>query len=332
MKYYNIPIFVPHYGCPFNCVFCNQKRITGEKEEPTGYRTEEIIKEHLKTLPQGERTVEAAFFGGSFTAVDKDLQEELLKSAYKFLRDGQIDGIRLSTRPDYIDDGIMQRLMRYGVTTIELGVQSLDDDVLEKSGRGHTAEDVKRAVEIIRRYPVKLGLQMMTGLPGDTAERSVYTAREIVKLKPDCVRIYPTLVIKETELCDMYKRGEYSSQSLDDAVELVAKLIEIFRENGVEIIRVGLAATDEICEGGALEAGPCHSAFGELAEGEIFYNKIKAAVGEFKGEVTFAVNPTDISKVTGNAKRNIKRLSKQGVYLRLIQDKEIPKGEIVRKD
>lgn len=332
MKFYNIPIFVPHYGCPFDCVFCNQKRITGEGEKPSGARTEKIIKEHLKTLPESGRVVEAAFFGGSFTAVDTALQEELLSAAYKFIKSGQIDGIRLSTRPDYIDDEIMERLMRYGVTTVELGVQSLDDEVLIKSGRGHTAEDVERAVGIIRKYPVKLGLQMMTGLPGDTAEKSLETARRIVALKPDCARIYPTLVIKDTELAQMYGRGEYTPQTLDGAVELAAQLMEILRNGGVEVIRVGLAATDEICEGGALVAGPCHSAFGELAEGEIFFQRIKKAVAGRKGDITLYVNPADISKAIGNGKRNIKRFLSEGISLRFIQDENISKGEIVRKD
>ncbi len=332
MRYYNIPIFVPHYGCPFDCVFCNQKRITGEGEKPSGARTERIIKEHLETLPKTERVVEAAFFGGSFTAVEAELQEELLSAAYKFLKSGDIDGIRLSTRPDFIDDAVMERLIRYGVTTIELGVQSLDEEVLIKSGRGHSAADVERAVEIIHKYPVKLGLQMMTGLPGDTPEKSLYTAREIVKLGPECVRIYPTLVIKDTELSQMYKRGEYEPQTLDGAVELAAELLGIFKAGGIEVIRVGLAATDEICEGGALVAGPCHSAFGELAEGEIFYNMIKKELSDEKGDVTFLVNPADISKAVGNGRRNIKRFLCEGVNLHFIQDERISKGEIVRKD
>ena len=332
MKFYNIPIFVPHYGCPFDCVFCNQKRITGEGEKPSGERTERIIKAHLETLPKEGRVVEAAFFGGSFTAVETALQEELLKAAYKFLKSGEIDGIRLSTRPDFIDDEVMERLMCYGVTTIELGVQSLDEEVLVKSGRGHSAADVERAVEIIRKYPVKLGLQMMTGLPGDTTEKSLYTAREIVRLNPECVRIYPTLVIKDTELSDMYKRGEYEPQTLDGAVELAAELLEIFKAGGIEVIRVGLAATDEICEGGALVAGPCHSAFGELAEGEIFYNKIKKLVSGKKGDVTFLVNPADVSKAVGNGRKNIKRFLDEGINLHFIQDETISKGEIVRKD
>lgn len=326
MKYYNIPIFVPHYGCPFDCVFCNQKHITGEREEVTGARAEEIIRQHLKTLPKQGRRVEAAFFGGSFTAVCPALQEELLAAAYKFLESGDIDGIRLSTRPDFIDDAVLERLMRYGVTTIELGVQSMDDTVLACAGRGHTAADVEKAVSVIRKYPVSLGLQMMTGLPGDTDERSIETARRIISLAPDCVRIYPTLVIRDTELCGMYERGEYMPQTLDAAVSLAARLIEMFRQAEIEIIRVGLAATDEISPGGALVAGPYHSAFGELAEGEIFYNEMLCSLGEDNAAV-FAVNPRDISKAVGNSKRNIARFKER---VEIIQDAGVPQGQVLR--
>lgn len=330
MRYYNIPIFVPHYGCPFDCVFCNQKHITGEREQASGARAREIITEHLKTLPKENRTVEAAFFGGSFTAVEAQLQEELLAAAYEFLKDGSIDGIRLSTRPDYIDDVVMERLMRYGVTTIELGVQSMDDRVLLKSGRGHTAAAVEKAVEIIRKYPVKLGLQMMTGLPGDNDERAVATAEKIIALKPDFVRIYPTLVIRDTELCNMYERGEYEPQGVDSAAELASVLMEKFRENDITVIRVGLAATEEISPDGALVDGPYHSAFGELAEGEIFYRKMCRMINGNTAE--FAVNPKDISKAVGNGGRNIKRLRDAGCRVRLVQDENVPRGEIIRKD
>lgn len=331
MRYYNIPIFVPHYGCPFDCVFCNQKHITGEEEIPSGNRTTEIINEYLKTLPKKDRCIEAAFFGGSFTAVDEALQTELLAAAYEFVKDGRIDGIRLSTRPDFIDDDVMARLMKYGVTSIELGVQSMDEAVLLASGRGHTAETVEKAVKTIKKYPVKLGLQMMTGLPADTDERSIETAKRIIALKPDFVRIYPTLVIKDTKLCSMYQSGEYKPQSLDGAVELAAKLMEMFSENGITVIRAGLAATDEISPGGALVAGPYHSAFGELAEGEIFYNRIRLALGDRK-KAEIAVNPRDISKAVGNCRKNIKRLEESGFDVKFVQDDTVEKGEIKRKD
>ncbi|MBQ7794818.1 MAG: radical SAM protein [Clostridia bacterium] len=331
MRYYNIPIFVPHYGCPFDCVFCNQKHITGEGEVPSGERADKIIREHLETLPKTDRIIEAAFFGGSFTAVETSLQEELLAAAYEFVKSGEIDGIRLSTRPDFINDEIMQRLISYGVTTVELGVQSMDDGVLFAAGRGHTATDVETAVRVIKKYPVKLGLQMMTGLPSDNDEKSIATAEKIIALKPDFVRIYPTLVIRDTRLCEMYGQGTYRPQELEGAVSLAARLMEMFRKNNITVIRAGLAATEEISPNGALVAGPYHSAFGELCEGELFYNKMLDSLSEGKTAV-FAVNPRDISKAIGNGARNMTRFKEQGISVSLIQDEAVPLGEIVRKD
>ena len=195
MKYYNIPIFVPHEGCPFDCIFCNQRKITGSDTSITKSEISKIIEEHLKTLPECERYVEAAFFGGSFTGISKEKQGEFLEEARKFIESGDIDGIRLSTRPDYISEEILDRLLRYGVTTIELGVQSMDDEVLTASNRGHTAKTVEEAVRLIRKYPFRLGLQMMTGLPCDSFKKSLETADKIIAQKPDFVRIYPTLVL-----------------------------------------------------------------------------------------------------------------------------------------
>ena len=220
MKTYNIPIFVPHRGCPFDCVFCNQKRITGTQKEVTADDVHNIIGEYLKTLPSKNRRIEAAFFGGSFTGIPINEQSELLAAANEYLKKGDIDGIRLSTRPDYIDKEILDNLLKYGVTTIELGVQSMDDSVLKSSNRGHTRKDVINAVRLIKEYSFTLGLQMMTGLPGDTDEKSLYTADEIIKLKPDIVRIYPTLTIKDTFLEKMYLTGKYQPQSVDEAVNL----------------------------------------------------------------------------------------------------------------
>ncbi|MDO4618428.1 MAG: radical SAM protein [Clostridia bacterium] len=331
MRYYNIPVFVPHLGCPFDCVFCNQKHITGIKEEQTVQKARETIEEHLKTLPKENRTVEIAFFGGSFTGIETEKQIELLSVANEFLKKGEIDGIRLSTRPDYIDDTIMERLLKYGVTTIELGVQSMDDGVLLKSGRGHTEETVKNAVSVIRKYPVKLGLQMMTGLPGDDIQKSIKTAETIIALKPDMVRIYPTLVIKDTALADMYRSGTYEPQSLENAVELSKELIKMFRTADIDIIRVGLAATDEISPDTSVVAGPYHSAFGELCESAIIYDEIIEMLGTDK-EATILVNPKDISKAIGNKKTNLEKFKKLGLKIEFVQDDKVNIGEIIRKD
>lgn len=329
MRYYNIPVFVPHYGCPFDCVFCNQKHITGEKREVTGTVVREIIEEHLKTIEAvEERRVEVAFFGGSFTAIDVEKQVELLESAYEYVKNGRVSGIRLSTRPDYINDEILKRLVSYGVTAVELGVQSMDDEVLMLSGRGHKSEVVEAAVEVIKRYPVELGLQMMTGLPGDTYEKSMLTCRKIISLKPDCVRIYPTLVIKDTGLERLYESGRYMPQSLEEAVALASDLMIEFRRNNIKVIRAGLAATEEISYGGALIAGPFHCAFGELAEGEVFYKKINSHMMDTEYK-EFKINPKDMSKAVGNGKRNIKRLEAEGKRICLVADEKVCVGEII---
>ncbi|MGN0163001.1 MAG: elongator complex protein 3, partial [Candidatus Ornithomonoglobus sp.] len=202
MRKYNIPIFVPHKGCPFDCVFCNQNRITGhiKVKDVTPDEVTETIEEYLATLPKENRAVETAFFGGSFTGIPMEEQSALMERVQPYIEDGRIDGIRLSTRPDYISPEILDNLKRYHVTTIELGVQSMEDSVLKAANRGHTARQVKDAVRLIREYDFDLGLQMMTGLPGDTPQHSIETARQLTPLRPDCVRIYPTLTIKDTYL------------------------------------------------------------------------------------------------------------------------------------
>ncbi len=326
MKHINIPVFIPHIGCPNDCVFCNQKHITGNLAEVTEKEIEKIVDEHLLTIPK-ESKKEIAFFGGSFTGISEDLQERYLKFAYRYIEEGKVDGIRLSTRPDYINKQILERLKKYGVKTIELGVQSLDDEVLKLSNRGHTSVDVKDAVLKIREYDFSLGLQMMTGLPGDTLEKSIETARKIIDMKPDFVRIYPTLVIKDTELFNMYSRGEYSPQTLEDAVDLAAKLLLMFDEAKIKVIRVALMTTDEISPGGKLAAGPFHSSFRELCESKIYLDKILNELGE-KKQATIRVNPKEISKVLGNKKKNILELKKRGIEISVKRDGRIKRGNI----
>lgn len=329
MKNYHIPIFVPHEGCPFACVFCNQEHITGVDTTITGKDIKEIINKHLSTLPKENRYIEAAFFGGSFTGISAEKQEEFLSVAYEYVKSGEIDGIRLSTRPDYIDGEILSRLKKYGVTTIELGVQSMDDEVLSQSLRGHSAACVEKAVHLIREYGFGLGLQMMTGLPGDTDEKAIKTAEKIIELKPDCVRIYPTLVIRDTVLYEMYKNGSYTPQSLDEAVNLCKKLIVMFRRENIDIIRVALVTTDEICENGAVMAGPFHSSFRELAEGAIYYDEICALLDRDKSVTDIAVNDREISKAVGNKRENIRKVwKKYGISLKIHGSAEVEKGKI----
>lgn len=329
MRFYNIPIFVPHEGCPFDCIFCNQRKITGRDTTTTREEVFRIIEEHLKTLPLGKKHVEAAFFGGSFTGISARKQEELLSVAKGFLDGGKIHGIRLSTRPDYITEEILNRLKRFGVTTVELGVQSMDEAVLLESQRGHTPKDVKRAAKLIRKYGFSLGLQMMTGLPGDTEKKCIKTAKKIIKLKPDEVRIYPTLVLKETMLSDLYEKGEYKPQTIDEAVAVCKKLIPMFEKKGIRVIRVSLATTEEIRDGASVVAGPYHPAFRELCEGEIYYDKLLRLLKIHPKARAFSVNPKEISKAVGNGKRNILRIEeKYGFRVTIKPDDKIATGKI----
>ena len=273
--------------------------------------------------------MEIAFFGGSFTGISEKKQTALLEAAYQFVKSGDVDGIRLSTRPDYISDEILERLKKYGVKTIELGVQSMDEEVLLASGRGHTKETVKKAVSLIKKYPFKLGLQMMIGLPCDTEEKSVKTAYEIIALNPDFVRIYPTLVLKDTYLEKMYEKGEYRAWSVDKTVSVLKKILPAFSEKGIDVIRVALAVTDEISPNGALVAGPFHPAIRELAEGEIYFDKMCSILQNDSSVRAFSVSAGEISKALGNGRKNAKRIKeKYGFEIKIKPSKTLKKGEI----
>lgn len=329
MKTYNIPIFVPHRGCPYDCVFCNQKRITGVQTDVTAKDVHRIIGECLKTLPTDNRRVETAFFGGSFTGIPIEEQTSLLSAANEYLKKGLIDGIRISTRPDYIDRTILDNLKRFGVTTIELGVQSMNDEVLKLSNRGHTRADVINAVKLIREYSFVLGLQMMTGLPGDTDERSLKTADDIIELKPDIVRIYPTLTIKDTYLEKLYRMGEYTPQTVSEAVELSKQLLLKFEKNNITVIRIGLQSTEEISEGGSVVAGPMHSAFRELVESSIYYDIISDLIDSNAGRADVYVNPSEVSKAVGNKRANIiKFKNERNINVQVLKDKTLKKREV----
>ena len=268
-KHYIIPIFVPHYGCPHDCVFCNQKKITGLSTDVKASEVEQIIEEHLSTF-NANSTVEVAFYGGSFTAIDIEVQEKLLEIPHKYKEEGLINGIRLSTRPDCIDENILKHLKKYSVDTIELGIQSLDNDVLLDSGRGHTSDDLYTSSALIKEYGFNLGLQMMVGLPSDTLEKDIYTCREFIKLDPYCVRIYPTLIIKDTYLEEKFLKEEYLPIPLDEAVDRCSILLMIFIINDINVIRIGLQPTENIQLGKDVVAGPFHPAFRQLVETNIY--------------------------------------------------------------
>ena len=329
MKKFNIPIFVPHKGCPFDCVFCNQKKITGNIKETTPDDVTKTIETYLKTLPCDDRNIEVAFFGGSFTGIPIDEQTALMSRVRPYIEKGVIDGIRLSTRPDYIDDKILSNLKTNNVTTIELGVQSMCDEVLKASNRGHSSEQVKISSELIKKYGFQLGLQMMTGLPSDSWERSVMTAKEIISLKQSFVRIYPTLTIKDTYLEKMYNNGKYTPQTLDEAVELCKKLLYLFEEAGINVIRMGLQTTDEINENASVIAGPFHSSFGELVESSVYYDTMLKKLKGFKNDAVIYVNPSEISKAVGNKRRNIIKIKNElNINITVKGDSRLKKKEV----
>lgn len=329
MRRYNIPVFVPHKGCPFDCVFCNQNRITGSIKEVTPDDVTQTIERYLKTIPAEDSIVETAFFGGSFTGIPIDEQSALMDRVAPYIQSGRISGIRLSTRPDYISYEILDNLKAHGVTTVELGVQSMADSVLKASNRGHTAAQVEAAVSLIRGYDFSLGLQMMTGLPGDTEELSILTAQRIIALKPDCVRIYPTLTIRDTYLEKLYKDGRYTPQTLEEAAELAKKLILMFEAEGIDVIRVGLQPTEEINEGASVVAGPFHPSFRELAESRIYYDLIADALSGNSGDAVIYVNPRELSKACGNKRSNIIRINRElGRSIKIKGDENLQKREV----
>lgn len=303
MKHINIPIFVPHKGCPNDCVFCNQKKITGIDETGDFAETERIIEETLSTMER-PYFAEIAFFGGSFTGIPKEVQKGYLEIAQKYVKEGRVDGIRLSTRPDYINPEILEMLKNYGVTAVELGAQSMVDLVLQKNRRGHTAEMTKKATELLKEYGFSTGLQMMTGMYGSDAEMDIFTGEEIANLMPDTVRIYPTVVLEDTALEELYKSGEYLPPSLEESVEVCAKLHRIFNEKGINIIRTGLQSTDLICEKGGIVAGAYHSAFGELVMSRILRDGMEEKVKS--GEKIITVPSKMVSAAVGQKKANKK--------------------------
>lgn len=331
MKHKTIPIFVPHMGCPNDCSFCNQRKITGNESTMTPEIADEQIQKALKTMPEDADCVEIGFFGGSFTGIDKDLQREFLSAAKKYKEAGKVNKIRLSTRPDYIDSEILELLKSYGVTTVELGAQSMDDKVLQLNRRGHTVADTVKASELIKASGIKLGLQMMTGLYGDSDDTCRESCEKIIALKPDCVRIYPTLVLGGTYLDELYKSGEYSPQMLDEAVSLCADLKERFDAEGISVIRIGLMASDNINPDADVTAGPYHPSIGELVQSEIYYRRL---VKEIDKDAQIFVNSKDISAFTGNKKNNIKRLKNAGFDVQFLQDDSITQGsfKIQRKE
>ncbi len=322
-----LPIFVPHLGCPFACVFCDQRRISGEMAPPTPEEIDRRIREAAVREP-----MEIAFYGGSFTAVEPALQDALLGAVAPYLRSGRVSEIRVSTRPDFVDEETLKRLFRSGVRTVELGIQSTCDEVLALAGRGHTAADARKGAESVRDAGMHLILQMMTGLPGSDDFRDRQTAQDLIGLHPDGVRIYPTVVIRGTELETLWRSGKYRPQTVEEAAELCAVLWEDFSRAGIPVIRCGLNPTEKLSGGEAL-TGPYHPAFGDLVQSARYRNLASSLLSSCPGEdVVLEVARGQRSAATGQHRENIRRLVSQfGLKSLSIREADIPRGEIRRR-
>jgi histone acetyltransferase (RNA polymerase elongator complex component) len=356
-----IPFFIPHAGCPHQCVFCNQKKITGEQKRPDPASISVKIEIFLNTSAQSSKAkavipgvtrnpapiknpldsrlrgndeqckkdVHVAFYGGSFTALPFEQQQSYLGAVEPFISSGRINGIRLSTRPDCINREILALLREYHVKTIELGAQSMDDHVLARSGRGHTASDTVNAVGLLKECGFVIGLQLMPGLPGDSAEGFHQSVAQVIALKPDFVRLYPVLVIKGTPLEELYNTGRYTPLSLDDAISLCHSALMSFEQAGIEAIRIGLQPTEELERPGTILAGPYHPAFGQLVESSLFLEKMRLILKNRKEgntTVVILVNPGDLSNAIGQKRSNIRTLQKEFRLntLRIMPDPSLP--------
>ncbi len=327
IKKYNIPIFISHEGCPHTCVFCNQKKITGVHTKVTVDDVRRIIEDYLKLIPKENRYVEIAFFGGSFTGLPLEIQEEFLKTAEEYK--DFTDGIRMSTRPDYINDEVLLLCKRYHVSTIELGLQSAADEVLLLNEREHTFKDTVRAAGLIKSYGISLGLQMMVGMYGSSPEKDIATAISTAALEPECVRIYPTLTLRGTKLEEFYKQGLYTPYSLETAIDTTDKIMKIFEERNIEIIRVGLHSDESLTSQNNITAGPYHPAFRSLVlskrhrekiEREIIKNHIHDCVYEVYAD------PCEISDIIGHKRCNAEYFKQK--YNIKLKIKSVKKGDL----
>ena len=330
MKHANISLFVPHMGCPHQCSFCNQKTISGSVKPLTPEDVRETLERAVNDNNEPLNT-EVAFFGGSFTAIPREYMISLLEASKPFIEKGFFNGVRISTRPDAIDEEILDILKEYHVKSIELGAQSTDEEVLTLNKRGHTREDIFTASHLIKSKGFSLGLQMMTGLLGDTDDKTLKTGDDIISIKPDTVRIYPTVVLECTELCEKYKTGEFTPQTLENAVEICGKLLKKFHDNNIKVIRLGLHSGGNVEEG--FVAGVYHPAFGELCESAVYLNILKEKLKDFEDEKDFTVfvKPSEISKMTGHKGCNKQLLLNEGYTIIVKGDESLSKYELKLK-
>ena len=325
-----IPVFIPHLGCPQTCVFCDQGEISGTAGADTAKAVLRELKGALEKIPQNCDT-ELAFYGGSFTAIPAEKQTELLSAVLPFLHSGEIRSIRISTRPDAIDEETLERLRCYGVKTIELGAQSMCDEVLKASKRGHLAKHTVLASKMIKRHGFRLILQMMTGLPCDSRERAIYTAQRIIALAPNGVRIYPAVVLKDTALYDMWKEGTYEAHTVEQAVEWCVCLLEMFTKAGIPVIRLGLNPSSGLSASSAA-AGAFHPAFGELVRSQVLLESAREVLRRkpHGKSVKLGVNKSEVSALIGQKRAGLTALIEEFSLLELkIEAADVEIGKIL---
>lgn len=332
MKHSNVAIFVPHNGCKNNCSFCNQKTITGKAYQPNEEDIKIAVQKAIESGNINKATTEIAFFGGSFTAIEPSYMQNLLACAAQYVKEGLFLGIRISTRPDCINQQILNLLKKYKVTSIELGAQSMCDEVLLANERGHSALDVINASKLIKKNGFALGLQMMTGLYKSSSNEDLKTLKALINLKPDTLRVYPTVVLKGTKLGQLYKEGEYNPPDVEESAALCAKLLNICLKNKINVIKLGLHSSEDIKNN--MLAGAYHPAFRELVESKLFYNKIMQVYkgSNFGNSFDVYVNPKFISKVIGNKKENINKFKKLGLSVKIIEDENLKGYEVKLKN
>lgn len=331
MRHANVAFFVPHLGCPHRCSFCDQKNISGSVRISSPDEVAKTCAVAAQRLKDRNFPAEIAFFGGSFTAIEPAQMQSLLQAAYSFVKDGSFDGIRISTRPDAIHPPVLALLKTYGVTAVELGAQSMNDEVLWKNGRGHTQQDVVYAARLIQDAGLSLGLQMMIGLPGETWEMCQLSARKIAALKPDCVRLYPTLVVEGTDLACWYRAGEYVPLTLEEAVDQTAWLLRFFEDRDISVIRVGLHAEASLEQ--SCIAGPFHPAFGEMVYSRVWRKRLLDMLdqGDCREKVLeIFVRPQMLSKAVGQKRENVSWLADKGYEVTIRPDASLPAAEPFR--
>ncbi len=330
-----IPIFLPHMGCPHQCIFCNQRAITGQSAQtPSADQIQQAVRRFLNYGKKRPSTTQISFFGGNFLGLEKETIRSLLGAAMPFVQAKEVDSIRFSTRPDTINPESLSLLEGFPVSTVELGVQSMNDHVLDTAGRGHRASDTIVAAGLLKNRGYQMGLQMMVGLPGDDDDGAMETARRIVELAPDFVRIYPTLVLEGSQLARQFREDRYHPMALAACVTLVKRLLLYFNTHHIPVVRMGLQASDGLTRAGGFVAGPYHPAFGHLVHSEIVLCAISSELDRMEKRpdpLTIFVHPSMVSRVQGLRKQNIDRLKHSFALKKivLLQDAHLAKGHLV---